>query len=138
MISNKKSWKPHGSTKRLNEYYLKWVSSSNNEFYLKLVSSQLRTDVCSCFLKRVLWCISRVSYKDFEDFLHRKSIENVYFLIRKSIENAFPLMRNPLKILFQNWKSIWISISQTGNSLKSRFPKMEIHSNLSIQKRKFI
>ena len=48
----------------------------------------------------------RVSYKDFEDFLHWKSIENVYFLIRKSIENAFPLMRNPLKILFQNWKSI--------------------------------
>ena len=46
MISNKKSWKPHGSTKRLNEYYLKWVSSSNKEFYLKLVLSQLQTQLC--------------------------------------------------------------------------------------------
>ena len=46
---HQKAWKPHGLTKRLNEYYLKCVSSSNNEFYLKPVSSQLRTDVCSCF-----------------------------------------------------------------------------------------
>ena len=48
----------------------------------------------------------RVSYKDFEDFLHWKSIENVYFQIRKSIENALPLisqwtvgMRSPFWVL---------------------------------------
>ena len=55
---HQKAWKPHGLTKRLNEYYLKWVSSSNNEFYLKLVSSQLRTDVCSCFCRFCFFVIS--------------------------------------------------------------------------------
>ena len=66
-----------------------------------------KSGACSFKNERVI----RVSYKDFDDFLHWKSIENVYFQIRKSIENAFPLMRNPLKILLQNWKSIEIQIS---------------------------
>ena len=81
--------------------------------------------------------VFRVSYKDLDDFLYWKSIENVYFQIRKSIENAFPLMRNPLKILFQNWKSIenfiqkweihWKFCSKIGNPMKFKYPKQEIH-----------
>ena len=48
------------------------------------------------------------SFKDFDNFLYWKSIENFYFHNRKSIKNVLPLVRSPLKMLFQNWKPIEI------------------------------